>query len=205
MTLTLPNLEYNYSDLEPYIDRKTMEIHHTKHHQTYIDNANTILKDFHDSNIQIEKIIQELEKFPLITQTILRNNVGGYINHNFFWKSLKKHVPLKGEIKQIIEDNFGNIGSFKDRFQQSALSLFGSGWVWLVKQNNQLNIVHTINQDNPLMGENISGTSGIPILGIDLWEHAYYLQYQNRRRDYIDAFWNIINWDEVNSRLQSII
>lgn len=203
MSFILPSLPYSYSDLEPFFDEHTMKIHHQKHHQTYIDNVNTALIDLPEySNLSIIKLIQNLKNLPDHKKNIIRNNAGGHINHSLFWKFLKKNTVLQGPLKNAIEKNFYSISDFKNHFEQIATSRFGSGWVWLVKKNDSLSIVSTANQDNPLMGEDISGVNGYPILGLDVWEHAYYLQYQNKRLDYIKAFWNIINWEEVSTRFE---
>lgn len=201
MSYVLPLLPYDYDALEPYIDKKTMEIHYTKHHQSYIDNANFALTKLPKLNhISADKLITILEQVPEDQQNILRNNVGGHVNHSLFWKGLKKNTILRGELEFAIEHDFGSLNIFKELFMKTALARFGSGWVWLVKQHDKLSIVSTANQDNPLMGKFISGTFGYPILGLDLWEHAYYLSYQNRRIDYVKAFWNIVNWDEAYLR-----
>ncbi|VFP85723.1 Fe-Mn family superoxide dismutase [Candidatus Erwinia haradaeae] len=198
MNYTLPHLPYAYNALEPYFDQNTMIIHHTKHHQTYINNANAALIDTEFSDMPVEDLISTLDQLPDNIRNILRNNAGGHANHSFFWKILKPNTYLKGNLKQAIENDFGNIDDFKETFEKSAASHFGSGWVWLVNKNNKLLVVSTANQDNPLMGELISGASGTPILGLDVWEHAYYLQYQNQRINYVKAFWNIVNWDQVS-------
>lgn len=200
MTFILPDLPYSYDALEPFFDEKTMKIHHTKHHKTYIDNTNTALSELPEfRNLPIVELIKKLDYVPNDKKTILRNNAGGHINHSFFWKILKYGTILQGSLKNEIEKNFDNIHSFKKEFEEIAIKRFGSGWVWLVKKNNILEIVSTANQDNPLMGKHITGIDGYPILGIDVWEHAYYLKYQNRRLDYVQAFWNVVNWDEVAS------
>lgn len=200
MTFVLPSLPYPYSDLEPFIDEKTMRIHHTKHHQTYIDNSNSALVDLPEFNsLPMMNLIRQLDSLPESKKNVLRNNLGGHVNHSFFWKMLKCGTVLQGLLKNAIENSFYSVYDFKKEFEKVAMSRFGSGWVWLVKQNDALKIVSTANQDNPLMGISISGTNGYPILGLDVWEHAYYLKYQNRRLDYIQAFWNVVNWDEVSS------
>lgn len=202
MNFTLPELPYSYDALEPFLDAKTMNIHHQKHHQTYIDNTNAALIDLPTfQNLSIIELIKKLQYLPQHKQTILRNNGGGHINHSIFWKILKTNTTLTGSLKDAIENHFGSISDFKNNFEKIAINRFGSGWVWLVKQqHNTLSIVSTANQDNPLMGEKISGVYGDPILGLDVWEHAYYLKYQNKRLDYVKAFWNIINWEEASIR-----
>ncbi|VFP86669.1 Superoxide dismutase [Mn] [Candidatus Erwinia haradaeae] len=198
MSYTLPDLPYAYNALEPYFDQTTMFIHHTKHHQTYIDNANLALAGTEFSDTLVEHLISALDQVPDNKKNILRNNAGGHANHSFFWKGLKPNTHLKGDLKKAIENDFGSIDHFKETFERAASSCFGSGWVWLVRKNNKLLVVSTTNQDNPLMGELICGTSGTPILGLDIWEHAYYLKYQNQRMHYVKAFWNIVNWDQAS-------
>ncbi|WWO99262.1 MAG: Fe-Mn family superoxide dismutase [Candidatus Dasytiphilus stammeri] len=203
MQYFLPKLPYDYDALEPYIDKYTMEIHYTKHHQSYINNANAVLEDLPEyAKLPIEKLIMQLQDIPNKNQqTILRNNAGGHLNHSIFWKGLQKNTVIQGALKNAIELNFGSFKQFKEIFEKSAMNCFGSGWIWLVLQlNNQLSIVSTANQDNPLMGINLTGIYGYPIIGLDIWEHAYYLKYQNRRLDYVHAFWNIVNWNEAELR-----
>lgn len=204
MSFTLPILPYSYDALEPFFDERTMRIHHQKHHQTYIDNINLELINLPEfSNLSILELIKKLKYLPNNKKNVLRNNCGGHINHSLFWKFLKKDTLLQGSLKNAIEDNFSNISTFKNHFEKIAINRFGSGWVWLVVKNNSLSIVSTANQDNPLMGEDIIGVSGYPILGLDLWEHSYYLKYQNKRIDYIKSFWNVVNWNEVSIRLNN--
>lgn len=201
MTFILPDLPYSYAALEPVFDEKTMRIHHSKHHQAYIDNANAALVDLSEfNNLSITDLVKQLGYLPPDKRTVLRNNVGGHINHSLFWRFLKLGTTLQGVLKNAIEYHFSSVDNFKKEFESSAISRFGSGWVWLVKQNEVLKIVSTANQDNPLMGVDITGVSGYPILGLDVWEHAYYLKYQNRRLDYVKDFWNVVNWDEVSFR-----
>ncbi|AKC59619.1 Fe-Mn family superoxide dismutase [Blochmannia endosymbiont of Polyrhachis (Hedomyrma) turneri] len=204
MTFTLPTLSYPYNALEPFIDEETMKIHHTKHHQTYINNANSVLKNLEQYNkTSIEKLIKELKNITGQSQTTLRNNAGGHINHTLFWKMLKKNTTLEGQLKNVIEYNFNSIHAFKEQFEKCAINKFGSGWIWLVKKHdNTLHIISTSNQDNPLMGKEISGEDySYPILCLDIWEHAYYLKYRNNKINYIQSFWNIVNWEEVSRRL----
>lgn len=202
MSYTLPNLPYSYDALEPHFDKKTMEIHHSKHHQTYVNNANAALDDMSDEfkKMTADELITHLDKVPADKRTVLRNNAGGHANHSLFWTILKTGTTLKGELKQAIERDFGSFDEFKQKFEQAAATRFGSGWAWLVLQGDKLAVVSTANQDSPLMGEAISGVSGYPIMGLDVWEHAYYLKYQNRRPDYIKAFWDVVNWDEAEKR-----
>ncbi|AKZ66018.1 Fe-Mn family superoxide dismutase [Candidatus Palibaumannia cicadellinicola] len=196
MMFKLPPLPYYFDALEPFFDKETMKIHYTKHHQTYINNINNILKNIPQLiNLSVEELIQKLELVPVEHKTAIRNNAGGHANHSFFWNGLKKETFLDGTLKIAIQMNFGDIDNFKTNFEKIALACFGSGWVWLVKKDNKLFILSTANQDNPLMGN-----QGVPILGLDLWEHAYYLKYQNRRSDYIKAFWHVVNWDEAAVR-----
>ncbi|VFP79559.1 Fe-Mn family superoxide dismutase [Candidatus Erwinia haradaeae] len=197
MSYILPSLPYAYDALEPYFDKETMIFHHTKHHKAYIDKVNVALEGTDLLNIPVETLISQINKFPENKKNLLRNNAGGHANHSFFWKILKPHTCLNGKLKKAIEKNFGSIEDFKNTFEEVSLSCFGSGWSWLIQQNNKLVVTSTANQDNPLMGESISGTFGIPILGLDLWEHAYYLQYKNQRINYIRSFWNLVNWDQV--------
>ncbi len=190
---TLPDLGYEYNSLEPYIDEQTMRIHHIKHHQTYVDKLNDALKNNPElQNKSALELIKDLNKIPEAIRTAVRNHGGGHVNHSMFWKLLKKDVKINGEIAKSIDKNFGNFDKFKELFSNSANTRFGSGWAWLVINNKKLEIVNTANQDNPISEEKI------PILGLDVWEHAYYLKYQNKRVDYVNAFFNIINWDEVN-------
>ncbi|ALD15152.1 superoxide dismutase [Buchnera aphidicola (Aphis glycines)] len=202
MTYVLPAIPYSYDALEPYFDEKTMKIHHTKHHQNYINNTNAILENTAFSSLSIEELMSIFNEISLENKNILRNNAGGHINHCFFWECLKINTVLNRNIKSELEKNFGTFESFQNQFEEVAMKHFGSGWVWLVNQNGHLNIVSTSNQDNPLMGKLISNTYGDPILGLDIWEHAYYLKYQNKKLDYIKAFWNVVNWNQVDSRLQ---
>ncbi len=193
MPFTLPKLEYKYDALEPYIDAKTMEIHHTKHHQTYVDKLNAALEKYPDlQKKSVEELVKGLNSVPEEIRTAVRNHGGGHLNHSFWWPLLKKDVKISGEIAKAIDQKFSSFDKFKEQFSNAAIGLFGSGWAWLVFSNGQLEIATTPNQDNPL-------TQGkIPVLGIDVWEHAYYLKYQNKRADYISAFFNVINWKRVN-------
>lgn len=193
MKHTLPDLPYSYDALEPYFDAKTMEIHHTKHHQTYIDKLNAAIADNSVLNhYSAEQLVSNLNEVPENVRTAVRNHGGGHANHSFFWPLLKAGVSPSGPVADAITKYFGSLDHFKDEFSSTAALLFGSGWAWLVKEDNGLAIITTANQDSPLtLGKK-------PILGLDVWEHAYYLKYQNRRPDYIAAFFNIINWDKVN-------
>lgn len=203
MSYSLPSLPYAYDALEPHFDKETMEIHHTRHHQTYVNNANAVLEGTEFANVPVEALITQLDKVPADKKITLRNNAGGHANHSLFWKGLKTGTTLQGPLKEAIVRDFGSVDAFKDAFEKAAASRFGSGWAWLVKQGDKVAVVSTANQDSPLMGNAISGTSGYPILGLDVWEHAYYLKYQNKRPDYIKAFWHVVNWDEAAARFQS--
>ncbi|HLG02929.1 MAG TPA: superoxide dismutase [Bacteroidia bacterium] len=200
MAYELPKLPYAYDALEPHIDARTMEIHHTKHHQAYVTNVNNAIKDTDGDKLSIEDLCRNISKYPVA----VRNNGGGHYNHSLFWKILKPNgggAPA-GDVASGIDSAFGSFDNFKTQFANAATTRFGSGWAWLiVGSDKKFAICSTPNQDNPLM--DIAETKGTPILGLDVWEHAYYLNYQNRRPDYISAFWNIINWDEVASRLNA--
>jgi len=196
MTFELPKLTYDYSALEPYIDAKTMEIHHSKHHAGYTNNLNNAIQGTEFENKSIEQILKS-KNLP----NAIRNNAGGYYNHCLFWKLLSAN-PRKGspEFVSLIEKTFGSCDEMKDAFEKAAATRFGSGWAWLCSKNGELSICSTANQDNPMMD---NGCGGTPILGLDVWEHAYYLNYQNRRPDYIKAFWSIIDWSCVESNYQA--
>lgn len=198
MAFELPKLNYAYDALEPHIDARTMEIHHTKHHAAYTNNLNNALKDAANPNKPIEDIIKDISKFPVV----VRNNGGGFYNHNLFWEIMGPKGGGKPgqELLKVIEKNFGSFEKFKEEFNSAATTRFGSGWAWLIKKpGGELAVTSTANQDNPLM--DIAEVKGTPILGIDVWEHAYYLKYQNRRPEYIEAFWNVINWERVSDKL----
>jgi len=198
MAHKLPELGYAYDALEPYIDAKTMEIHYTKHHQTYVDKLNAALKGHnHLEQRNVRDLLKDLYSVPEKIRTAVRNHGGGHANHSFFWPLLKKGVKFGGGAAESINSRFGSFDKFKEDFSTAATLLFGSGWTWLVLSNGSLEIMTTANQDSPLS----QGKS--PILGIDVWEHAYYLKYQNRRPEYISAFFNVINWDTVNAYLKS--
>ena len=198
MAFELPKLDFDYAALEPHIDARTMEIHHTKHHGAYTTNLNAALQGTEWEGKTIEEIMASVSKLSVA----VRNNGGGYYNHNLYWKILTpggSREP-KGVLLDAINDSFGSVDSFKEAFVKAALTRFGSGWAWLLQSNDKLVVSSTPNQDNPLM--DLAEVKGNPILGIDVWEHAYYLNYQNRRPDYVEAFWNLINWDEVASRFK---
>lgn len=194
MIFTLPDLGYAYDALEPYIDATTMEIHHTKHHQAYITKLNEAL-DKHPELIgkKVRDLLENLDDIPEDIRGAVRNHGGGHYNHELFWRLLKKDVTYQGDVTRAIEKKFGGPELFKEAFANAAATRFGSGWAWLVvDKNGELDVVSTANQDNPV------SQGLIPILGLDVWEHAYYLKYQNRRPDYIKAFFEIINWKEVD-------
>ena len=200
MAYTLPPLGYSYDALEPHFDAQTMEIHHSKHHQTYVTNLNNALKDHEFSSLGVDDLIAQIDQAPPDKKTAIRNAGGGHANHSLFWKGLKIGTTLSEDLEMAIKEAFGSVDEFKAQFEKAAATVFGSGWAWLVLQNGSLKIVTTANQDSPLMGEAVSGTSGFPVIGLDVWEHAYYLKYQNRRPDYVKAFWSVINWDEAARR-----
>ena len=198
MTHKLPELGYGYDALEPFIDAKTMEIHHGKHHQGYVDKLNKALEGKKDlQGKKVEELLKELNKIPEDIRTAVRNNGGGHANHSFFWPLLKKNVEFKGEVAEAIKKRFGSFEKFKEEFSNSAAGRFGSGWAWLVLNSGKLEIMSTANQDSPL------SEGKIPVLGLDVWEHAYYLKYQNRRPEYIEAFFKIINWNKVDEHFKA--
>jgi Fe-Mn family superoxide dismutase len=198
MSHTLPKLDYAYSALEPFIDARTMEIHHTKHHQTYVDKLNAALKE-HEAleKLSVEELIRDLNAVPEAIRTAVRNHGGGHANHSFFWPTLKRGGRVGGPVADAIARKFGNFDKFREDFSNTAALLFGSGWAWLVLNKGELEITTTPNQDSPI------SQGKTPILGIDVWEHAYYLTYQNRRPEYIAAFFNVINWDKVNEHFKA--
>jgi superoxide dismutase, Fe-Mn family len=192
MTFELPKLPYEYNALEPHIDKATMEVHHDKHHQAYTDKFNTALekhpKLFEKS---AEEIIADLDAVSEDIRAAVRNHGGGYVNHALFWQILGKNNELKGKLREVIEKEFNTVEEFMKQFEEAAMSQFGSGWAWLVVSNGKLEVMKTSNQDSPL------SAGKTPVLCIDVWEHAYYLKYQNKRADYVKAFWNVVNWDKV--------
>lgn len=194
----LPGLPYDYTALEPHIDAETMRIHHTKHHQTYIDKLNAALEKFPElQSKSIDELCREISKVPESIRTAVRNNAGGHWNHSRFWLWMAPNAggAPTGKAAEAIKASFGSFDAFKKQFSQAGIDRFGSGWAWLMNDGGRLSIASTPNQDNPLM------EGKTPILGLDVWEHAYYLQYRNRRPDYIDAWWNVVNWAEVNKAL----
>ena len=195
MTYQLPKLPYGYDALEPYIDVETMHIHHEKHHNTYVTNLNAAIEKHPElGSKSIEELIADIDALPEDIRTAVRNNGGGHANHKFFWEIMapKAGGEPVGELKTAIDEAFGSFTDFKAKFKAAATTRFGSGWAWLVLKDGKLEIISTPNQDSPLM-EGLT-----PILGLDVWEHAYYLNYRNVRPDYVDAFWNVVNWDKVN-------
>jgi Fe-Mn family superoxide dismutase len=203
MAYELPKLPYAYDALVPHIDAKTMEIHYTKHHQAYITNANKLLADQPAlAALAVNDLIADLSKVPEAIRTGLRNNAGGHSNHSFFWTVIgpgKGGAP-KGGLGDAINSTFGSFDKFKEEFGKTAAARFGSGWAWLyVGKDGKLAIGSTANQDSPLMGKAVAGIEGKPVIGLDVWEHAYYLNYQNRRPDYVTAWWNVANWDAAQA------
>ena len=203
MAYELPPLPYPFAALEPHIDAKTMEIHHDKHHQAYITNANNALKDYPDLAAKpVEELIANLSAVPEAIRGAVRNNDGGHANHSFFWKIMGPNAggEPKGKLADTIKSTFGGFDQFREKFQAAGVGRFGSGWAWLVlNKQGKLEITSTPNQDNPIM-------DGLkPVLGVDVWEHAYYLKYQNRRPDYLKAWWNVVNWAAVSQHYETLV
>lgn len=195
MTYTLPELPYAYDALEPYIDVETMHLHHDKHHNTYVTNLNAAIEKHPElGEKSVEDLISDMNAIPEDIRTAVRNNGGGHANHTFFWEIMAPNAGGQptGAIKEAIDETFGSFDEMKTAFKTAATGRFGSGWAWLVVNNGKLEITSTPNQDSPLMD------GQTPVLGLDVWEHAYYLKYKNVRPDYIEAFWNVVNWDKVN-------
>ena len=202
MAFELPKLPYEYSSLEPHIDARTMEIHYTEHHQAYVTNLNNALAGTDGEKLSIEEICKNISKYPVA----VRNNGGGHFNHSLFWSIMgpNKGGQPTGALMEAINSQLGGWEKFKEDFNKAAITRFGSGWAWLcVDANKKLCVCSSPNQDNPLM--DVSDCKGTPILGLDVWEHAYYLHYQNRRPDYCAAFWNVVNWDEVSKRFEQAL
>jgi Fe-Mn family superoxide dismutase len=201
MAYELPPLSYPFNALEPHIDAKTMEIHHDKHHQAYITNANNALKDHPDLAAKpVDELIANLSQVPESIRTVVRNNAGGHSNHSFFWKIMAPNASgaPKGKLAEAITATFGSVDAFKEKFQAAGASRFGSGWAWLVvNKEGKLEITSTPNQDSPIM-EGLK-----PVIGIDVWEHSYYLLYQNKRPDYLKAWWNVVNWDQAEKNFSA--
>jgi Fe-Mn family superoxide dismutase len=202
MAFTLPKLPYGYDALEPHIDARTMEIHHTKHHQAYIDKLNGALEKYPDLQRKtVEELLGNLGVVPEAIRTAVQNNGGGHSNHSMFWEIMKPQGggSPSGDLGEAMSKTFGSFEKFKEEFTNAAISRFGSGWAWLTLEKGKLHVCSTPNQDTPLMKGNT------PILGVDVWEHAYYLKFQNRRPDYLEAWWNVVNWDEVERRYKEAL
>ena len=200
MAYELPALPYPKDALEPHIDAMTMEIHHGKHHAAYVANVNKAIAGKADlESKSVEDLIRNLDAVPADIRGAVRNNGGGHANHSMFWKLLtpKAGGAPSGKLADDIKSAFGSFEAFKEKFENAGMTRFGSGWAWLVVNGGKLEVVSTANQDNPIMGKAVAGCEGKPLLGCDVWEHAYYLKYQNRRADYLKAFWNLVNWAEV--------
>ena len=205
MAYQLPSLPYAYDALEPHIDARTMEIHHTKHHQAYITKVNEAIAGTPNESKEVEALISDLASVPEDKRGAVRNNGGGHANHSLFWTVMgpgKGGAP-SGDLAAAINDACGSFDKFKEQFANAAATRFGSGWAWLYVDGGKLAVGSTANQDNPLMGKQVAGIGGTPILGLDVWEHAYYLNYQNRRPDYVAAFWNVVDWDAVAERYKA--
>jgi len=198
MAFTLPPLPYAPDALEPHIDKQTMQIHHDKHHQAYVDNLNKAIAGTPNENKSLEQLVASAGSIS----PAVRNNGGGHWNHTFFWDILTPGGSKQptGRVADGINSAFGSFDAFKEKFNAAGLTRFGSGWAWLISRDGKLEVTSTPNQDNPLM--DVAEVKGTPILGVDVWEHAYYLKYQNRRADYLNAFWNVINWDKVSERMK---
>ena len=205
MAFTLPKLPYDFAALEPVIDAKTMEIHHDKHHAAYVEKLNAALSGTEWENKKIEDILMNLSAVPEEKRMAVRNHGGGHWNHSFFWELLKKDAgEPSGKLAEAIKADLGGMDKLKETFNAAAVNRFGSGWAWLVVDGGKLKVGSTPNQDNPLMN-GVSEFLGTPILGIDVWEHAYYIQYQNRRAEYVEAFWQVVNWAKVSEHYEKAI
>jgi superoxide dismutase, Fe-Mn family len=199
MAYSVPDLPYDYDALEPHIDEATMRVHHDKHHQAYVDKVNAALEGTEWADKPIEDVLKDLSSLPSDKQTAVRNNGGGHYNHSLFWEWLSPNGGGQpgGSLAQAIESAFGSFDDFKSKFKDGGVNQFGSGWSWLVHDGSGLALVSSANQDSPI------SDGKTPLLGVDVWEHAYYLKYQNRRPDYIDAFWNVVNWDKVSEEFDA--
>jgi Fe-Mn family superoxide dismutase len=199
MPYEVPDLPYDYSALEPHIDERTMQIHHDKHHQAYVDKANAALEGTEFADKPVEEVLQSLDALPEDKRTAVRNNAGGHANHTFFWQIMSPDGGGQpdGDLASGIEQAFGSFDEFKTKFADAGVARFGSGWAWLVHDDSGLTVTSTANQDSPV------SSAQTPLLGVDVWEHAYYLKYQNKRPDYIEAWWNVVNWDEVARRFSA--
>jgi Fe-Mn family superoxide dismutase len=199
----LEPLPYAYDALEPHIDARTMEIHHARHHAAYVNNLNQALAGLDAAAVtDLDRLLADLGKLPAAVATAVRNNGGGHANHALFWQMMSKNGggQPKGALAKAINGAFGSFDGFKEAFAKAATGRFGSGWAWLVLNAGKLEVVSTANQDTPVMGKAVAGCEGVPLLGLDVWEHAYYLKFQNKRADYIAAWWNVVNWDFVTER-----
>ncbi|MEY5015751.1 MAG: Mn Superoxide dismutase [Verrucomicrobiota bacterium] len=208
MAHELPALPYAHAALEPHIDAKTMEIHHGRHHKAYVDNLNKTLESAPElASKSAEALVSDLAGVPDAIRNAVRNNGGGHVNHSFFWQLLAPNAggAPKGKLAEAIVATFGSVDEFKEKFQAAGAGRFGSGWVWLVVNQGKLEIGSTANQDHPAMGKAIAGIEGKPVLALDVWEHAYYLNYQNRRPDYLKAWWNVLNWDQAEKNYLAAI
>lgn len=200
MAHTLPALPYAYNALEPHIDAQTMEIHHGKHHQAYVDNLNKALEGTDAAELPLEDIIKNISKYP----AAVRNNGGGHYNHSLFWEVLGTGATApEGKLADAINQTFGSVEALQEKMNTAGATRFGSGWAWLIVKDGQLEVTSTPNQDNPLM--DVAEVKGTPIFGIDVWEHAYYLKYQNKRPDYLKALWSVVNWSEVAKRYEAAL
>ena len=199
MPFTVPDLPYDYNALEPHIDEQTMRIHHDKHHQAYVDKANAALEGTEFADWDVEDVLKDLDAIPDDKRTAVRNNAGGHSNHSFFWQIMgpDQGGAPGGALAEAIESAFGSFEDFQEKFKNAGVGQFGSGWAWLVHTGSGIEVTSTPNQDSPV------SAGQVPLLGVDVWEHAYYLKYQNKRPDYLDAFWNVVNWDEVSSRFDA--
>jgi Fe-Mn family superoxide dismutase len=199
MAFSVPDLPYDYDALEPHIDEATMRVHHDKHHQAYVDKANAALEGTDFADAEVDDVLKHLSSLPEDKQTPVRNNAGGHSNHTFFWQIMSPDGggSPEGDLAAALDDGFGGFAAFQEEFKNAGVNRFGSGWAWLVHDGSGLAVVSTANQDSPV------SDGQTPLLGVDVWEHAYYLKYQNKRPDYIDAFWNVVNWPEVASRFDA--
>jgi superoxide dismutase, Fe-Mn family len=199
MAFEVPDLPYDYGALEPHIDEQTMRLHHDKHHQAYVDKANGALEGTEWADADVDDVLRSLDQLPDDIRTAVRNNAGGHSNHSFFWQIMSPDGggEPSGDLASAIDEKFGSFDSFKDEVKNAGVNRFGSGWAWLVHDGSGLAVVSTANQDSPI------SEGQTPLVGVDVWEHAYYLKYQNKRPDYIDAWWNVVNWDEVARRFDA--
>ncbi len=200
MPYSVPDLPYDYAALEPHIDEQTMRIHHDKHHQAYVDKANAALEGTEWADRPVEEVLQNLERLPEDKRTVVRNNGGGHANHSLFWQIMGADAggEPEGALADAIKSAFGGFEGFKEELSSAAVNRFGSGWAWLVHDGSALQVLSTANQDSPVL------QGQTPVLGLDVWEHSYYLKYQNRRPDYVAAWWNVVNWPEVTRRFEAV-